>query len=830
MNLGTLTAILAVVDKISPAVSGISGNVGKAMSVIKGAIAGAFAVEAVTKAIGKFTEFTGRVTDTAAKLGISTTAVQKFELAFADAGVGIDTVGNAIGEMGKRLVEGDSGAVNALGRLGLKTSDLLKMAPDAAFTKIADAVAGIQNPMERATVAQDVFGKGGKEMLAALDGKLAETTQGFEDMGMVMSEDLVAAGDELGDALGHLETAGMNLLGTVLTPILPLLTQLVQWLGQAAQIASVVAKWFGQELLGAFTRAKEALFAFLSDLADTASKIPIVGSAMKGIGDAAGWLKQKAVDAGTALRETYAGMRQELKNQTEPAVRSVAAVVGTYGENAKKVAEQTKAADEATKAFRDSIKTFGITSSGYLNVVADGFHDSREEIDEIRTSMAAVADIRFNDTWQSFQQGVKDARSSVGSLGVDIKASLTDVLMSVPQTLARAFEGGGDMGGAIKSMISQAGAALGASIGKYYAGALGAAVGGAIGSLAGTASGVFMRWFTNADSKEATSLFNQFVRQTGESLKVLEARAREAGLSMTAVFNAKDATSMQRALETLADGLDKHQKMMQLGKAAMEEFGISADKAGQAFKQSQMDDEAASFTEKIEAMLQVGVSMEDIIAGAGDELGAFIQRAIETGVTVPKEWQPIVAKMIEAGTLIDKNGERFTDMSQVPFAETLNDKIGAVMDKLAKLLERIMQVPDALGRIPRNVDVDVSYNERRTGEGGGGGGGGNSGGRRDDIWTGGDGRFERYANGSAGIRNFGAGTFAILHGRERVQTEAQMRAEQAYSGGGAPVINIDARGALVGDYASQMQFADVVSDAVMRRMGLRRGLNVAGAF
>jgi hypothetical protein len=818
MNLGTLTAILAVVDKISPAVSGISGNVGKAMGAIKGAIAGAFAVDVITKAIGKFTEFTGRVTDTAAKLGISTTAVQKFELAFADAGVGIDTVGNAIGEMGKRLVEGDSGAVNALERLGLKTGDLLKMAPDAAFTKIADAVAGIQNPMERATVAQEVFGKGGKEMLAALDGKLAETTQGFEDMGMVMSEDLVAAGDNLGDALGHLSTAGMNLLGTVLAPMLPLLTQLVEWLGQAAQVASVVAQWFGQELLGAFNSAKEALFSFLSDLADTASKVPIVGSAMKGIGDAAGWLKQKAVEAGNALQQTYQGMRQEIKGQAQPAVESIARVVGVYGENAKAAAEKTKAADEATKAWRESIKTFGVTTGGYLNVVVEGLQDSKTEIAEVRQSMEAMASIRFNDTWATFQQGVTEARSNVGMLGQDIRDGLVAVIAAAPASLARAFESGGDIGGAVKAMVSQAGAALGASIGRYYAGALGAALGGAIGSFAGAAGGAFMRWFTNAGSKEATEMLRQFTRQAGESLTVIAQRAKEAGLSMQAIYNAKDAKSMQRALEDLVDGLDQHQRMMQLGKAAMEEFGISAEKAGQSFKQAQMDEEAAAFTEKIEAMLQIGVSMEDIIAGAGDELGAFIQRAIETGTTVPKEWEPIVRKMIEAGTLIDKNGDKFTDMSQVPFAETLNDKIGAVMDKLAKLLERILQVPDALGRIPREVDVDINYRERR--EGGGGGGGR----RRDDD---GDG----FANGSAGIRDFGTGTWAILHGRERVQTEAQMRQEQAFGGGGAGVtVHVDARGALVGDYASQQQLANVVSEAVIRRLGLRGRLNIAGAY
>jgi hypothetical protein len=36
-----------------------------------------------------------------------------------------------------------------------------------------------------------------------------------------------------------------------------------------------------------------------------------------------------------------------------------------------------------------------------------------------------------------------------------------------------------------------------------------------------------------------------------------------------------------------------------------------------------------------------------------------------------------------------------------------------------------------------------------------------------------------FATGSSGIRDFGSGTPVMLHGRERVQTEAQMQSEQS---------------------------------------------------
>jgi hypothetical protein len=121
------------------------------------------------------------------------------------------------------------------------------------------------------------------------------------------------------------------------------------------------------------------------------------------------------------------------------------------------------------------------------------------------------------------------------------------------------------------------------------------------------------------------------------------------------------------------------------------------------------------------------------------------------------------------------------------------------------------RVGAAIDGIPRDVDVDVNF--RRNGE------------ERAYAETPG------FATGSGGIRDFGKGTLAVLHGRERVQTEAQMQAEQrGGSGGGGVSVHVDARGALLNDYQSQQTLADIVGDAVMQRLGLRQSIGVAGAF
>lgn len=821
MNLGTITAILAAVDAISPVVSKLTGNVGAGMGKIKGLVAGAFAVDAIVNAIGKFTEFTGKMTDLSAKTAIGTEKLQAYDRVFGAAGISIDTVANSIGEMGKRLIGGDSSAVNALGTLGLKTKDLLALSPDAAFDKIADSIAGIQNPMERATVAQDIFGKGGKDLLAALDGQIGATTQGLIDMGQVISADVVAAGDDLGDSLGALSAVGMNLLGTVLGPFIPLLTELVNWLAQVASVTGTVVTWLGRELFAAAARAKEAIFGFLSGLADAASKVPLLGTAFKGLGDAGNWLKDQAVAAGAALKETYAGMRVELQDKTAPAVKTVADIVGVYGENAKAASEKAaKLAEEqakANEAFRASVVNIGDTLGPYRHFQV-AVEDSRVELDELRDSMEAMETITANTNWVEYAKGMEDTKASAQSLGDTLKASLLGVLQSIPGTLASAFQGGGGVMGAIKSIGSQIGSSLGGAAGFAVGGPMGQAIGSAIGSFAGPALGKLVSVFGKSSGKAANDLRDKIIAQAG-GFDALARKAVEAGTSIDALLRARDTKGVQAAADALDKALNGRANQIALAKAAMEEFGISADKAGLAFKQAEMDETAASITEKLEAMMSVGVSTEDIIAGAGDEIGAFIKRSIEMGTTVPKEWEPIVKKMIEAGTLVVSNSDaiadatnrktdlerefaeamkdtsvegvrkqeelkakiaeanleiqngttQFTDMGQVPFAQTLNDKIGAVMDKLSAFIDRILEVPDALDRIPR--DVDINFNGKYNG----------------------DGDFPGFANGSRGVQDFGRGTMAILHGREEVRTERQKHADEAQRGTGGGDVGAELR-------------------------------------
>lgn len=125
----------------------------------------------------------------------------------------------------RKAQQGISSGAAVFGELGLSIVELQAMSPDQQFTAIADKLATIENPGERAAKAMEVFGKSGANLLPLL----ATGSKGIEELtkqaaanGAVMSGEQAQSAATLGDAIDGvgISFGGLvNVIGGQLAPI-----------------------------------------------------------------------------------------------------------------------------------------------------------------------------------------------------------------------------------------------------------------------------------------------------------------------------------------------------------------------------------------------------------------------------------------------------------------------------------------------------------------------------------------------------------------------------------------------------------------------------------
>lgn len=180
------------VEKMDSTLSGI----GSVATTLGKTLAGAFTIGAITSFVTDLVESASHIADLAAKTGVSTDAIQRWEYAVKLSGGTIDQVSKSVLFMSKTLATGGDSAVAALNKAGLSFKDIKGMAPEQAFDEITEAIRGIKDPMEQAQVTMALFGKTGVEMLPAIRDGMKEVG----DQATIMSSDTIEAFDMLGDA------------------------------------------------------------------------------------------------------------------------------------------------------------------------------------------------------------------------------------------------------------------------------------------------------------------------------------------------------------------------------------------------------------------------------------------------------------------------------------------------------------------------------------------------------------------------------------------------------------------------------------------------------
>lgn len=215
---------------------------GKATSGAKSIAVGAGALAGLGKDAFKAAESLSKNMDeidkTSQKVGLSAKAYQEWDYVMKISGTEMSHMTTGLKTLTNKFDEarnGSKGAVDMFKKLGLSMEDIGDLSREDLFSTVITAFQGMEDSAERAALANDLFGKSGQD-LTPLFNTTAEETQALIDqvneLGGVMSDDMVKDGAAFQDSLTGVKTAFAGASASLVGELVPAITKLMDKVSQ----------------------------------------------------------------------------------------------------------------------------------------------------------------------------------------------------------------------------------------------------------------------------------------------------------------------------------------------------------------------------------------------------------------------------------------------------------------------------------------------------------------------------------------------------------------------------------------------------------------------
>jgi hypothetical protein len=209
----SISGLQSGLNSAKNAVSKFGAGIKSAISGVGGTIAGLVGVGSLI-AFGKAAiDSADQVADGSKRIGVSAEQYQKLRYAAEQSGAGIESIEAGFKKMSSTVTDANSGnqtAIATINSLGVSMDELAGKSPNEIFEIMADALSQVSDSTKQASLAQDIFGKGGMSLIPLL-GTYKELGQEIQNAGGIMSNEAVAAADAFNDS--------MNKLGTTLKAV-----------------------------------------------------------------------------------------------------------------------------------------------------------------------------------------------------------------------------------------------------------------------------------------------------------------------------------------------------------------------------------------------------------------------------------------------------------------------------------------------------------------------------------------------------------------------------------------------------------------------------------
>lgn len=450
----------------------------KAGAMIGAAVAG-FAAFKLSRLIGQEMDAIDQTAKLSDRLGITTEALVGLQHASDLAGVSSEQLSNGIGKLYKTLDDarlGLSTATDAFDLVGIRAADISAMSPEDAFLAVADAIAKMEDPMQRNAAAMKIFGRAGGDLLPLMQSGAEGIRQAqaeAERLGLTFSRVDAAKVEQANDALTRMSAVFVGIGRTLAIELAPFIDALAVKFTDAAGAgegmgAKVVTafEWVVTgiakaadclELLKAgFYAVKTTVagvFAYAVEITQRwAERLFAVLELIPGMGDVIGQARASLQGMSEGLRDVAtesAGEMQDAWKRFNDGANSKA-VAQTFADIRARAEEAAQAiADAAPKsgATPDAASSFAFDTTGAADMWGLGaamkqFKAFREQADELARSVRTPTQVyqdemeRLNRLkaagldYELYLAGVAkaqdDLRSAAGLGGESRKADLKE--------------------------------------------------------------------------------------------------------------------------------------------------------------------------------------------------------------------------------------------------------------------------------------------------------------------------------------------------------------------------------------------------------------------
>ena len=232
------------------------GGIAKKMAMF-GIMAGTIAVAAIALLTKKGLASVDALAKLAQSINGSVASLQTLQHMATIGGVSIEKMDKSISKMVKNVGEVTMGigtATDALKELGLDATKLEKMQPDRMFGTIADAINKIPTAARRSSLAYDIFGRAGRELLVTMQcGSQAvdDMRQHLEELGVIIGDDQAQMVEKANDAWADIGLVWKGLsqqLAVNFAPILELIANkviaVIKDFGGMGKVAEFIVQGF----------------------------------------------------------------------------------------------------------------------------------------------------------------------------------------------------------------------------------------------------------------------------------------------------------------------------------------------------------------------------------------------------------------------------------------------------------------------------------------------------------------------------------------------------------------------------------------------------------